>query len=99
EAAAEHCQGKAVVQGCPLRVQWGKPKPLDNMDREERMKHAREGRALRGAPSSRGAKAITAGAGGGAEDNATEQDAAESNFTMAPPPGKEEAQYASLAGD
>ena len=50
EAAAKHCQGKAVIQGCPLRIRWGKPKPLDNMDREERMKYAREGRSA--APTS-----------------------------------------------
>lgn len=99
EAAAEQCQGKAVVQGCPIRVQWGKPRPLDNMEREERMGYAREGRSLRGAASNRGARAITTGGAEGGGDNGAEQEAEKSKFTMAPPPGKEEAQYASLAGD
>jgi len=33
EAAAESCQGKAVISGCPLRIQWGRPKPLGGMER------------------------------------------------------------------
>jgi pre-mRNA-splicing factor RBM22/SLT11 len=98
EAAAEQCQGKAVVQGCPLRVQWGKPRPLDNMEREERVQFARQGRSLRGTASNRGAKAITGGGQEGGGENGTAE-AEKSDFTMAPPPGKEEMQYASLAGD
>lgn len=50
EMAAEVCQGKAVVKGVPLRVQWGKPKPLDTMDREQRMENAKAGRAVTGTP-------------------------------------------------
>src|SRR5271156_5112579 len=56
EAAAAHCQGKAVIQGCPLRVQWGKPKPLDNLDQDQRMEYARQGRQT--------AAAVKAAAGG-----------------------------------
>ncbi|CCX33210.1 hypothetical protein FPQ18DRAFT_310287 [Pyronema domesticum] len=35
EAAAESCQGKAVIAGCPLKIQWGKPRPLGNIDRSQ----------------------------------------------------------------
>ncbi|RAH81621.1 pre-mRNA splicing factor slt-11 [Aspergillus japonicus CBS 114.51] len=95
EAAAKHCQGKAVLQGCPLRVRWGKPKPLDNMDREERMKNAREGRQAVGprASADGGKRAITAAG----EDLAKEQ--RPRNYAVAPPPGSGEIQYSSLNGD
>lgn len=103
EAAAEHCQGRTVVQGCPLRVQWGKPKPLDNMDREERMNLARQGRQT--------AAAVKAASGGGGSDQRTisgaepggmleaSQGQDESSYVVAPPPGTKEVTYASLAGD
>ncbi|KAI1004826.1 Pre-mRNA-splicing factor [Podosphaera aphanis] len=45
EAAAEHCQGRAVIAGVPLRVRWGKPKPIGMMEKDERMAIAGEGRA------------------------------------------------------
>ncbi|KAJ5600944.1 hypothetical protein N7450_002011 [Penicillium hetheringtonii] len=94
EAAAEKCQGKAVIQGCPLRVRWGKPKPLDNMDREERIRNAREGRQAAGpAPKTgpSGKKAITAGD--------SSESAKAPAYTVAPPPGSGDVQYASLNGD
>lgn len=95
ETAAQKCQGKAVVQGCPLRVRWGKPKPLDNLDREERMKNAREGRQAVG-PAKRGTsdkKSITAaGEGAGQEEKAK-------SYAVAPPPGSGSVQYASMSGD
>lgn len=95
EAAAQHCQGKAVIKGCPLRIRWGKPKPLDNMEREERMRHAREGRSAVG--TSRGAgsgnKAITA-----AGEEAIDKPEPPRNI-VAPPPGSGEIQYTSLSGD
>ncbi|KAB8260313.1 hypothetical protein BDV32DRAFT_48338 [Aspergillus pseudonomiae] len=95
EAAAKHCQGKAVIQGCPLRIRWGKPKPLDNMDREERMKYAREGRSA--APTVRasgsGNKAITA-----AGEDLGKQGQPRS-YAVAPPPGSGEVQYTSMSGD
>ncbi|RAK81203.1 Pre-mRNA-splicing factor ECM2 [Aspergillus fijiensis CBS 313.89] len=95
EAAAKHCQGKAVLQGCPLRVRWGKPKPLDNMDREERMKNAREGRQAVGTrPSGDGGKRAITAAG---QDLAKEQ--RPQNYAVAPPPGAGEIQYSSLNGD
>lgn len=94
EEAAKKCQGKAIVQGCPLRVRWGKPKPLDNLDREERLKYAREGRSAVGAPGKApsGQKAITA------PGEATGQEEAKS-YAVAPPPGSGSVQYASMSGD
>lgn len=35
EAAAVSCQGKAIISGCPLRIQWGRTRPLGNIDRSE----------------------------------------------------------------
>jgi pre-mRNA-splicing factor RBM22/SLT11 len=92
EAAAKHCQGKAVVQGCPLRVRWGKPKALDNMDREERLKYAREGRQAVGSlgNADQGTKAITVG---------TEKEQLPRQVAVAPPPGSGEVQYSSMSGD
>ena len=103
EKAADACQGKAVVQGCPLRVQWGKPKPLDNMDREERMYFARQGRqtvaavkAIEGAGGNSNGKRAIEGADGAADD----ADGGEGGrYSIAPPPGTGDVQYASLAGD
>lgn len=96
EEAAEHCQGKAVVQGCPLRVQWGRPKPLDHLDTEERMAYARSGRetakAIQQASNSNSAPQ---GEGTGALQQGDEGDV----VAIAPPPGEEDINYASLAGD
>ncbi|TKA82060.1 Pre-mRNA-splicing factor slt11 [Friedmanniomyces simplex] len=101
EAAAEACQGRAVVKGVPLRVQWGKPKPLDNMDRDARMENARAGRgadqgvkkALLGGPA--GNKSIEGAAGVQGE----EMGALEDFGIMAPPPGEGDVEYAAMAGD
>lgn len=98
EAAAEACQGKAVVAAVPLRVQWGKPKVLDTMDRDQRMAQARAGRDT--------ARAITGPTAGGAaraghaqSSRATKEAELESLNALAPPPGSDDVQYASLAGD
>lgn len=91
EAAAKQCQGKAVVQGCPLRVRWGKPKSLDSMDRDERLKYAREGRQAVGSPKpGQETRAITSGA---------QPQEKPRNYAVAPPPGSGEVQYSSLSGD
>lgn len=97
EVAAEACQGRAVVRGCPLRVQWGKPKPLDSVDHEERLKNARAGRQT--------AKAVQAAAASGSVDstgrpvNSATQDL-DSLANIAAPPGQDDdANYASLAGN
>lgn len=92
EAAAEYCQGKAVISGCPLRVQWGKPRPLDNMEKDERMAIARQGRDT--------AKAIKALQGPTTSSRETPLQARlEDVAAIAPPPGKDDFQYASLAGN
>ncbi|KAG2164571.1 MAG: Uncharacterized protein AUREO_002730 [Aureobasidium pullulans] len=98
EAAAAACQGRAVVKGVPLRVQWGKPKTLDNMDRDARMANARAGRetsaAVKAAASTR--PAIAAGPSSSAAGPSANTD----NYDLvAPPPGSEDVQYASLAGE
>ncbi|KAF9888910.1 Pre-mRNA-splicing factor slt11 [Aspergillus nanangensis] len=95
EAAAQHCQGKAIINGCPLRIRWGKPKPLDNMDREERMKYAREGRTASGpSRAASGNKSITAAG----EDVSKEADKPRAH-ALAPPPGSGQVQYSSMSGD
>ncbi|KAK4570221.1 Pre-mRNA-splicing factor slt11 [Recurvomyces mirabilis] len=98
EAAAEACQGRAIVKGVPLRVQWGKPKPLDNMDRDQRMENARAARGQeqrgRGGAAAGKRKAIAAAPGeeGGEEDLDLVK-------AVAPPPGAGEVEYASMAGE
>ncbi|KAJ5219662.1 hypothetical protein N7468_008866 [Penicillium chermesinum] len=94
EVAAERCQGRAIIQGCPLLVRWGKPKPLDSMDKEERMKNAREGRLAAGpALTGKGKKAITAAGDMGSEEPKAQ------NYAVAPPPGSGAVQYASMSGE
>ncbi|KAK4493717.1 hypothetical protein PRZ48_014902 [Zasmidium cellare] len=95
EAAAAACQGKTVVKGVPLRVQWGKPKPLDSMDRDQRLENAKAGRAVPstakavgGAP---GKKAITSGPAA--------TDELDSLAAVAPPPGQGDVEYAAMAGE
>ncbi|KAL8243846.1 hypothetical protein R6Q59_010104 [Mikania micrantha] len=98
ESAAAQCQGKAVIQGCPLRVKWGKPKPLDNTDREQRLEWAKEGRqtaaAIKASQGGQGASAIT---GGTAQIQGMED--ASNDLIVAPPPGSSNPTYASLSGD
>lgn len=97
EKAAAACQGRAVIKGVPLRVQWGKPKPLDNMDRDKRMENARAGRAT--------ASAVAGGAGqkrkaiGAPAAEGETTDDLEGLGAVAPPPGQGEVQYAAMAGE
>ena len=96
EKAADACQGRAVIKGCPLRVQWGKPKPLDNLEQEERMGYARAGRDTAAAVAA--AKMASGEVGvDGKEGDSTED--GNGTAIVAPPPGQEDVQYASLAGD
>ena len=98
ETAAEHCQGKAVIAGVPLRVQWGKPRPLDNMEQNERMEKARQGRDIAKAIAAATGQPL-AGQGGGdfARPGATE--ASQAANVVLPPPGQKDFQYPSLAGN
>lgn len=96
EKAADSCHGRAIVAGCPLRVAWGRPKQLDTMDREERFSNAREGRATVG-PSR--AKGHAPGIASGEEQGATSIGDNLDSLTALAPPGEDDIQYASLAGN
>ena len=89
EKAAAACQGKAVIKGVPLRVQWGRPKPLDSLDRDQRMENARAGRTVE--PGQK-RKAISAPSG---DPGASLQDLE----AVAPPPGQGDVEYAAMAGE
>ncbi|KAL1589256.1 hypothetical protein WHR41_02215 [Cladosporium halotolerans] len=99
EKAAATCQGRALVKGVPLRVQWGRPKPLDSMDRDTRMENAKAGRTAQGTPravgGSKAPKAITAGSSGAAAAG----DDLDSLAAVAPPPGQDDKQYAAQSGE
>lgn len=96
ESAAAQCQGMAIIQGCPLRVRWGKPKPLDSTDRDQRLEWAKEGRQTAAGAEMRQQKRLTGAQG--AIEAAPEEES--NNFVVAPPPGAaDQPQYASLAGD
>ncbi|TKA22077.1 Pre-mRNA-splicing factor slt11 [Salinomyces thailandicus] len=93
EKAAAACQGRAVIKGVPLRVQWGRPKPLDNMEREKRMENAKAGRRTEQAgkrPVGPGGKRAIEGA-----------EASESAVVAPPPPppGLDDVEYAAMNGE
>ncbi|KAK0730299.1 hypothetical protein B0H67DRAFT_596469 [Lasiosphaeris hirsuta] len=98
EKAAEECKGRAVIAGCPLRVRWSVPKAIGTMDKEERAEMLRDGRsAFPDAKRRAASRAIEGGSsqGGGASFRKP----AVSGLVVAPPPGTEDVQYASLAGN
>lgn len=97
ETAAENCQGKAVIAGCPLRIQWGRPRPLDNMERDQRIDHAREGRNTAAAVAS--ANTVPLAQGGRDVQGSQSHDDYDVNDVVAPPPGADDVRYASLAGN
>lgn len=101
EKAAEACQGRAVIAGCPLRVRWSVPKAVGTMNREQRAEMIRDGRSAFG--DVRKQKAITGRPGQraltqGGEGQQAQQDA-DSMAPVAAPPGASEVNYASLQGE
>lgn len=97
EKAAAECQGKAIIHGCPLRVRWGKPKPLDSTDREQRLEWAKEGRQTAAGADPSHRESIAGPARKGAIETAPEEES--SSYDVAAPPGADQPHYASLAGD
>ncbi|RFU27648.1 hypothetical protein B7463_g8694, partial [Scytalidium lignicola] len=97
EKAAKALQGRAVIAGCPLRVQWGRPRAIGTMDKEERIATGREGRTA--FVNSGQQRAIEGGRTAGVAAQANPQDVLASIAAVAPPPGQDDAQYASLAGN
>ena len=96
EAAAEALQGRAVIAGCPLRVQWGRPRPIGTMDKDERIATGREGRsAFRGA----GSRAVDGRNEVEGYIEAPQPDPLENMSVVAPPPGSDDVHYASLTGN
>ncbi|KAJ4302514.1 Pre-mRNA-splicing factor slt11 [Collariella sp. IMI 366227] len=99
EKAAVECKGRAVIAGCPLRVRWSVPKAIGTMDKEERSEMLRDGRSAFAQANRKGSqKAIEGGAAQGAGKNTTQPDDL-SNLAVALPPGADDVQYASLAGN
>lgn len=96
ESAAAQCQGKAIIQGCPLRVRWGKPKPLDGTDRDQRLEWAKEGRQTAAGVQAK-ERLLTGPSAQGRLEAAPEEES--NSFVVAAPPGADQPNYASLAGD
>jgi pre-mRNA-splicing factor RBM22/SLT11 len=92
EAAAAACQGRAVVKGVPLRVQWGKPRTLDNMDRTDRIANAQAGRGSQQTSKRPSGQKAIAGSSAAPED-------LDSLGAVAPPPGQGDVDYAAMAGE
>jgi pre-mRNA-splicing factor RBM22/SLT11 len=100
ERAAEACQGKAVIAGCPLRVRWSQPKAVGTMNREERSEMLRDGRSAfpqaRRAPG--GQKAAEGGGAAGGNTGGAQQ-GGPAQLPVAAPPGADDVNYASLSGN
>lgn len=93
EKAAEACQGRAVISGCPLRVRWGVPKAIGTMDKEQRTQMLQDARQRSG-PSKGQARAIEGGTAGSGSRQGGQP------ATVAAPPGAADMpNYASLAGN
>lgn len=104
EKAALACQGRAVIAGCPLRIRWGQPKAIGNMDKQERAQMLHDARVGGGGQARSGQRAIQPGSSGG-EGQQQGQGQGQPSTTAAAasavtaPPGTDEPSYASLAGD
>jgi len=98
ENAAAECKGRAVIAGCPLRVRWSAPKAIGTMDKEERGEMLRDGKsAFPDAKRKLAQKAIEGGKAGNGGPGQQTGDAPA--LVIAPPPGADDVQYASLAGN
>ncbi|KAK8074005.1 RNA recognition domain-containing protein [Apiospora phragmitis] len=103
EKAAEACQGRAVIAGCPLRVRWSVPRAVGTMNKEQRGEMIRDGRSAFSDVKKAGQhKAIEGRQTGlltqGGEDGSESQQ--ENNLDIvAPPPGADDINYSSLAGN
>ncbi|KAF3082429.1 Pre-mRNA-splicing factor slt11 [Orbilia oligospora] len=82
EAAAESCQGKAIIAGCPLRIMWGKPRPLGSIDRTQIMAIAKAS-----------PKASSSSVANNSEPNSDSNPTAMSHNTTLAPPGSEESGF------
>ncbi|RPA90312.1 hypothetical protein L873DRAFT_1782959 [Choiromyces venosus 120613-1] len=94
ESAASACQGKAVIAGCPLRVQWGRTRPLGNMDRGQSA-------AVVGSSAAQQQTAREEEEAGGGEDAGRGEDAEEEEeeeIVLAKPPGVDDVLYPSQVG-
>ncbi|KAK6856520.1 hypothetical protein PG995_006707 [Apiospora arundinis] len=103
EKAAEACQGRAVIAGCPLRVRWSVPRAVGTMNKEQRSEMIRDGRSAFSDVRKTGQQKAIGGrqAGlitqGGEEGSQAQK---EDNLdVVAPPPGADDFNYASLAGN
>lgn len=91
EKAALACQGRAVIAGCPLRIRWGQPKAVGNMDKNERAQMLQDARMQKRGTQQRAIEGGPSGAG--------QQSSASAPPVAAPPGAEDTPQYASLAGD
>lgn len=97
ERASEECKGRAVIAGCPLRIRWSVPKAIGTLDKEERSEMLRDGRsAFPDAKRRAGPRAIE---GGSAQGGAAGGAGGAAGLVVAAPPGADDVQYASLAGN
>ncbi|KAK3943120.1 hypothetical protein QBC46DRAFT_378241 [Diplogelasinospora grovesii] len=100
EKAAAECKGRAVIAGCPLRVRWGQPKAIgEATNRQERGKLLRDGRSAfpQAARRDRDQTAVEGGEGQRGDGTRTQHDV--SDLVVAAPPGADDVEYASLAGN
>ncbi|GAO17323.1 hypothetical protein UVI_02044810 [Ustilaginoidea virens] len=93
EKAAAACQGRAVIAGCPLRVRWGQPKAVGNMNKEERTQMLRDARM--GVPRNPRYPRAIEGDSQGSASNIT----GPASVVAAPPGSEDTPNYASLLGD
>ncbi|KAK4136879.1 hypothetical protein BT67DRAFT_374278 [Trichocladium antarcticum] len=99
ERAAAECKGRAVIAGCPLRVRWSVPKAIGTMNKDERTEMLRDGRSAFPGGNRRGPQKTLEGPGAQGGGPAATQEDGLAGLAVAPPPGADDVQYASLAGN